>query len=276
MSEAQENLVVGYFSDGANAFRAINELIDEGFGSSEIGAAFRSPQSGTQPAFVEDMTEDTEPIERDPTLSSSPGGPTSLDESVTPAGLSPGSGNAFPGAPSTPGPIPGAEIPQNLPHDLRETLPHDLPSTLRASSNADDRWIEHLSRTYGGKTAKNRNSAASHQKFGTGEGTLGLFPEYEYSETAFEGSFAGMGFEPEQARSLSGELGRGGAVISVNAGERSSLAEAILERNHGRVRFEYAAGTTTQRAADRESPVQIYGSMRSYYRPNEERHRKAS
>lgn len=291
----QENLVVGYFAEGANAYRAINELIDEGFTASEIGAAFRSQPAGDSQSAVGEMRNVRELTDRNPALSGSAGGPASGDEAVTPAGLSPGSGNAFPGAPSSPGPIPGSEIPSTLKHDLPETLPHDLPSTLRSGSPAtmattgvlagkgdlDDTWVQHLKNIYGGpqpaETARTRNAVrASDQKFGTGEGTLGLVPQHAWSGPAFEGSFTGMGLTPEEARGLSGELGRGGAVVTVEAGERSSLAEAILQRNHGRVRFEYAASTTTPGAVDRQSPVQIYGSMRNYYRSDEELQRKAS
>lgn len=288
-SGSQGNIVVGYFAEGADAYRAINELVDEGFTSTDIGAAFRTPHAGAQQETVGEIMGMRELTEKNPALTGSVGGPASGDEAVTPAGLAPGSGNSFPGAPTSPGPIPGAEIPQTLPHDLPETLPHDLPSTLRASegrtastsagrAGADDQWLDHLKRTYSGgaaEIARNRNSVnASNQKFGTGEGTLGLFPEHAYSESAFEGSFTGMGFGPEQARSLSGELGRGGAVVTVHAAARSSLAEAILERNHGRVRFEVATAATS-RPSDRESPVQVYGSMRSYYHSDEDM-RKAS
>ncbi len=283
-NSTQEHLVVGYFSDGANAYRAINELIDEGFRPSGIGAAFRSrpagvSQPGSSRSEAREMKNVSEIGERNPTLSVSAGGPASHDQAVTPAGLATGSGNAFPGAPSTPGPIPGSETPSTLRHDLPETLPHDLSSTSRPITDAGDRWVEHLHRTWGGntaETAKNRNTtAASNQKFGTGEGTLGLFPEYSYSGPALETSFTSMGLTPEHARSLSGELGRGGAVIAVTAAQRYSLAEAILERNHGRVRFEQAASTTT-RAADLESPVQVFGSIRYFYHPEEDPRRKAS
>jgi hypothetical protein len=286
-SGSQQGIVVGYFSDGADAYRAINELMDEGFATSEIGAAFRTSRGGASSAenpAVGEIRSVRELTDRNPALSGTVGGPASGDQAVTPAGLSPGSGNAFPGAPSTPGPIPGAEIPQTLPHDLPETLPHDLPSAFRPPSTAggqtgtDDRWVDHLKRTYGSttaETAKNRNSVnASDQKFGTGEGTLGLFPEHEYSESSFEGSFVGMGLGSDQARSLSGELGRGGAVVSISAGARASLAEAIVERNKGRVRFERASGAS--RPSDRESPVQVYGSMRDYYRSDEDLRRRAS
>ena len=283
-TSTQDSLVVGYFAEGADAYRAINELIDEGFSASTIGAAFRTPRAGAELSAAGEMKSVRELTDRNPAVSGSPGGPASGDQAVTPAGLATGSGNAFPGAPSTPGPIPGTEIPSTLPstlrHDLPQTLPHELLGTLRAASQPDEQWLEHLHRNWGSssaETAKNRNAvAADNQKFGTGEATLGLFPEYSYSEPAFETSFSGMGLSPEHARSLSGELGRGGAVITVNAGERSSLAEAILERNHGRVRLESSAETTTLRPSDRESAVQLYGSMRNYYRSDEDLRRKAS
>jgi hypothetical protein len=279
-----ENIVVGYFADGGDASRAVHELIDEGFSASDLGAAFRTPRAGErEAAAVGEMKSVRELTETNPAVTGSVGGPASGDQAVTPAGLSPGSGNSFPGAPSSPGPIPGAEIPQTLPHDLPETLPHDLPSTLRDAGSrtaaTDDRWVEHVGRSWGSssaETARNRNSArASDQKFGTGEGTLGLFPNYEYSESAFEGSFSDMGLKADVARSLSGELAGGGAVVTVRAGERASLAEDILARNRGRVRFEMAGGTTL-RTADRQSPVQVYGSMRDYCRAADDQRRKAS
>jgi len=279
-NSTQEHLVVGYFAEGADAYRAINELIDEGFSASVIGAAFRTPRAAAEPPAVGEMKSVRELTNRNPAVSGSLGGPASGDQAVQPAGLAPGSGNAFPAAPSTPGPIPGSEVPSTLKHDLLEMLPHDLPSTLRAGSHADEPWPEHLHHNWGSstaETAKNRNAAAAgNQKFGTGEATLGLFPEFPYSEPAFETSFTGMGLSPEHARSLSGELGRGGAMITVNTGERSSLAEAIIERNHGRVRFEHTAATTMLRPSDHESPVQLYGSMSNYYRSDEDLRRKAS
>jgi hypothetical protein len=111
-------------------------------------------------------------------------------------------------------------------------------------------------------------------KFGTGEGQLGLEPGHPYSESGFEGSFLEMGLGPQEARSLSGELSRGGAVVSVRATDRAALAEGILERNHGRVRWETAADNA--RELDQESLVQVYGSMRGYYRPEEGLRRRAS
>ena len=297
-------MVVGYFSEGPDAYRAIHELIDEGFADAEIGAAFRTPRAAANRVAVGEMKGIRELTEKNPAMSGTVGGPASRDQAVTPAGLSPGSGNTFAAAPSTPGPIPGTDIPATLPRDLPETLPHAMAATpgsgtgpgaaptgvLAGKGDLHDSWVQQLKNLFGGseasasstaETAKNRNTAQiSDQKFGTGEGTLGLapdytYPDYTYSESTWEGSFTGMGLSPEQARSLSGELGRGGAVVTVIAGERSSLAEAIFERNHGHVRFEFAAGSSTG-PADQESPVQVYGSMQGYYRSGEEPRRKAS
>lgn len=284
-----DRMVVGYFSDGADAYRAVNELIDEGFVASEIGAAFRSSSlasAGTEeagPVGIREMTE------TNPAVSGSIGGAGSHDEAVTPAGLAPGSGNAFPAPPSKPGAMPGSEIPSTLRHDL----PHDLPSALSSESAeggrapggkremraADPNWPERLHRVYGGNSGagnetSGKRASGSNLKFGTGEGHLGLEADRPYSESAFEGSFLEMGLGPNEARGLSGELSRGGAVVSVLARDRAALAEGILERNHGRVRWETAGGSTGE--ADRESGVQVYGSMHGYYRPEDELRRRAS
>ncbi len=278
-----DRIVIGYFSDGADAYRAINELVDEGFDSAEIGAAFRSRGMGTEeseesrPVGIREMTE------TNPALTGSVGGAGSHDEAVTPAGLAPGSGNAFPAPPTSPGPIPGGEIPSTLKHDL----PHDLPSTLagetatgtrRQVGTVEANWPERLHRVFGDASksgeAGSKRASGNKMKFGTGEGHLGLEPGHPYSESGFEGSFLAMGLGPQEARSLSGELSRGGAVVSVRATDRTALAEGILERNHGRVRWETASDSG--READQESPVQVYGSMRGYYRPDEGLRRRAS
>jgi len=281
-----DRMVVGYFADGANASRAIHELIDEGFSASEIGAAFRTRQMGAGTVADAGEVADTAGgamtgrTEVNPAVSGSVGGVASHDEAVTPAGLAPGSGNAFPGA-SRPGPIPGGELPRTLPHDLPSTLASDLPSTLRdeapvqpaastvvteeSRAGRDESWWEHVKHAFGGAKieAGPRLASNSSQKFGTGEGHLDLYPQHDYSEPSFESSFVGMGLGPVEARTLSGELSRGGAVVTVNATQRASLAEAILERNHGRVRMETTADAA--RAADLQSRVEVYGSMRDYY-----------
>lgn len=288
-----DRMVVGYFTDGADAYRAINELIDEGFGASEIGAAFRTRRMSVAGVAGPASGEPKGTRDRNPAVTGSVGGAGSHDQAVTPAGLAPGSGAAFP-APGAKGPIAGAEVPDTLPHDLPSTLHSTLPSTLRSelgsstlraaaaregSGGRDEGWLDHLKRTYGEgetttQTTGTKQESPVNQRFGTGEGHRGLNSGFDYSEPAFEGSFLGMGLGSTEARSLSSELSRGGAVVSVRAGERFSLAEAILERNHGRIRIE--SNTAETRQADRESPVEVYGSMRSYYQPEEELRRKAS
>jgi hypothetical protein len=274
-----EIVLVGYFPDGADAYRAIDELIDDGFEAAEIGAAFRTrrAEAGGHDAAVGEIKGVRELTEKNPAVSGSVGGPGSRDQAVTPAGLAPGSGNAFP-APSKPGPIPGAEVPQTLPRDVPETLPHNLPNTPSSSSSADASWLGHLKKTYGSgtttETAENRSMVrASDRKFGTGEGTLGLFPAYEYSATVFEESFVQMGLGKERARSLSRDLARGGGVVTVRAGARVTEAEEILERNRGRIRMEMSVSLELP---DRESPVQVYGTMLDYFPCDQEERRKAS
>jgi hypothetical protein len=290
-----DRMVVAYFADGAHASRAINELIDEGFNASEIGAAFRTRRTGSGAGTVAGERDLEDPAlgtmtgrtEENPAVSGSVGGVASHDEAVAPAGLAPGSGNAFP-APSRPGPIPGGELPRTLPHDLPSTLASDLPSTLRDNEERvaamppvtttavseerpaarEESWWEHVKHAFGGGPRTESSSGprlanAASQKFGTGEGHLDLYPQYDYSEPSFESSFVGMGLGPVEARTLSGELSGGGAVVTVNATQRASLAEAILERNHGRVRLEM--GADAPRDMDWNSRVEVYGSMRDFY-----------
>lgn len=273
-SMAGDHMVVGYFSNSNDASRAIDELMDEGFRTSEIGAAFRTPIS-----FGGGRVRGGTP--ENPEVSGSIGGAGSHDEAVTPAGLAPGSGNAFP-APARPAEPPGSEIPSTLRHELK----HDLPSTLQgeggnrpmqtipgggSGAESPERRRERLRRTFGEDAGKSSEKRASNMKFGTGEGHL--FPDYEYSAPVFENSLAGMGLGPAEARSLSGELHRGGAVIMVEPGSRASLAEGIIERNHGSIRFENISGTGEVCQGSR---IEMYGRMRNYYRPEEGARRKAS
>jgi hypothetical protein len=287
---ADDRVVVGYFPNGNDASRAIAELIDEGFQASELGAAFRS----SRPAMEVTEGGRTRFAGENPAASGSVGGVASHDEAVTPAGLAPGSGASFP-APVKVEPIPGSTIPSTLKHEL----PRDLPSTLRhegeigvvpvAAAPAavgpatpidgmeldkrrerEEIRRDQMRRTFAENSANSAPKRASGMKFGTGEGHLF---DVEYSEPSFENSFVGMGLSANDARSLSGALNRGGAVVSVTPGSRASLAEAIIERNHGRVRFESFAEMTEPAEGNR---IEIYGRMHRYYRPDESVRRKAS
>ncbi len=281
---SDDRVIVGYFVDGADAYRAISELVDEGFQASEMGAAFRPPRAGA--ARLEPTAGTTgvrELAERNPATSGSVGGVASHDEAVTPAGLAPGSGNAFP-APVGPGPIPGGELPRDLPHDLPTTLPTDAEiaaerwerssgphSEMRAPR--EEGWHEDMNRLFGGDRERSGSrKPGSSLKFGTGEGHL--FSGVEYSVPTFESAFADMGLASDEAGRLSGDLSRGGAVVVVFPSDRASLAEAILERNHGRVRFD----TAPQPGAPSEDPrVDVYGRMCGYYsRQSDTQRRRAS
>jgi hypothetical protein len=115
--------VVAYFANGEDAQNSINELMDEGFPVSEIGAAFH----GNTTPFVRKTgspgraSRDKFPAKGATASGAGVAGAESDTSGVTPAGLSTGSGTGFAGA-SRPGPIPGSEIP--------ETLRHETPSTL--------------------------------------------------------------------------------------------------------------------------------------------------
>jgi hypothetical protein len=285
-----DRIVVGYFSNNRDGSRAIAELIDEGFQISELGAAFRCSRP------VMGVTEGgrARGAGENPATSGSFGGVASHDEAVTPAGLAPGSGASF-AAPVKTEPIPGSSIPSTL----RRELPHDLPSTLRHDSELGvvpmagsreaavpaapvdgleldrtgegEEWRrDQMRRIFAESSANSGAARNSSMKFGTGEGHLF---DVEYSEPSFENSFIGMGLNASEARSLSGALNRGGAVVSVTPGGRASLAEGIIERNHGRVRFEPLAGMAEPVDGNQ---IEIYGRMHRYYRPDESVRRKAS
>jgi hypothetical protein len=275
---ADDRVIVGYFADGADAYRAIQELMDEGFQASEMGAAFRARQASAARLGTNAGSGGIRELaERNPATSGSVGGPASHDEAVTPAGLAPGSGNAFP-APVGPGPIPGSEIPSDLPRDLPSSLPSQseiaAEQKLRSSGALGEvrvqrmeAWQEGMKRVF-----RDDRKPGTSLKFGTGEGHL--FSGLEYSEPAFQSAFAGMGLTPDEAGSLSNELSRGGAVVAVFASDRASLAEAILERNHGRIRFD--TGPEPGQACE-DPRIDVYGRMCGYYtREFDDQRRRAS
>ncbi len=260
-----DRIVVGFFPDGANAYRAIVELIDEGFRSAELGAAFRTPRVGITVA----PGGKARAVSPNPAVAAGVGGAASHDEAVTPAGLAPGSGNAFPAA-SRPGPIPGGEVPAGLPHDLPSELPSS-PSAESQRAQAAESRRERLPRLFAEGADTSAAARPSTVKFASGEGQLS--PDDEYSEFSFENSFLGMGLGAREARNLSEQFTQGGAVVCVTPGSRASLAEGIIERNHGGIRFEQVSGRPH---SSEEMRVEIYGRMRNYYRPEENIRRKAS
>lgn len=109
--------VAGYFTRPEDAHRAIGELIDEGFDSTAIGAAFHSsPWAGSrsgQGQEVNDVPVRPDPEERN----MRPSGATSDTIAVSPWGLFTGGGTPFAGAPR-PGPITGSDVPPTLPREL--------------------------------------------------------------------------------------------------------------------------------------------------------------
>lgn len=246
-------MVAGYFAKAEDANQAIRELMDEGFGLSEIGAAFHSGSSpgrgsGQVPSPSSTATAAAAPSQRNPGSGEEegnfplrsegnqelhPAGATSDTEAVSPWGLFTGGGTPFAGA-SRPGPITGSEIPRDL--------PRDIPSELASSDEG---------------------RASSHP----------------YSSSAFESSFAGMGVPADHARRLARELRRGGAVVTVKAGSRAEAAEQIMERNHGRIRYE-SAPAQMQTGTESGGNVDVFGEVHRVYpghvQGEDVRERKAS
>jgi len=287
--------VVAYFSNSDDAQNAINELIDEGFPISEIGAAFHSTRtmSAAPTGAPSRPYRDEFPTMGSTASGAGVSGAESDTSGVTPAGLSTGAGTGFTGA-SRPGPIPGSEIPDNL--------PNEVPSSLRSSSTApisestgvtpayspaveraayrEDRsqpeasWWDKLKHLFSGESRTDPSvrrapgAEAGSRKFGTGEGELGIAPEndYQYSSAAFESSFNGMGISQERSRRLATDIRRGGAIVTVNAGSNIAGAEKILERNNGRIRYE-SAGATEEALDTTSGParIRIYGRVQRIY-----------
>ena len=305
-TNSSRRTIVGYFADGEDAHRAINDLIAEGFRPSEIGAAFHSGMASATPPIPASERE-IRPVvgPNAPGAGSSTAGAASDSSAVTPAGLSTGGGTASSGA-ARPGPIPGAETPSGLPSMLPHTIHSTLPSTLHpnpdapletapaahsypatggfheAPKSSGPNWWEKLKDVFGGESASTTKRArreavadSTSTNFGTGEGHLGAYPDYDYaySGAAFESAFFGMGIPPAHAKQLSARIRRGGAIVTVDAGAMNANAEQILERNGGAVAYEAGSASTpstlaTEDAweeANREGRVQLFGRVQRVY-----------
>jgi hypothetical protein len=300
--------VVAYFTSGEDAQHAINELVDEGFPINDIGAAFHSASasgySGSAPSQIDHH--DTFPTSTTSTIgtvgsATGAAGATSDTSGVTPAGLSTGGGTMTSGA-SRPGPIPGSEIPGDLPTNIPSTLKsstaaplYDDPinqssvvrdTTVTGSYPATGTFHEHtdkgaswwdklkhlFSGEHTGTDAQVRHETVaekSSSNFGSGEGHLGTYSESDYPlyGSAFESSFTGMGIPSEDARRFAAEIGRGGAIVTVNAASRNAEAESILERNHGRIRYESDAVSQdeTWGTGSETARVRVFGHVQRVY-----------
>jgi hypothetical protein len=288
---ASPNTVVGYFADGEDAHRAINELLEQGFRASEIGAAFHTRAASGDAPLAEPDTELRPAVgPSSPGAGSTVSGPASDSSAVTSAGLSTGGGTVNSGA-ARPGPIPGGGIPSSLPSTLPHTIKSTIPSTLHPENTAvpdaypatggfhevrkagSPDWWDKLKNVFGGETKAERareNAVAdkTSTNFGTGEGHLGAYPDYDYaySGAAFESAFFGMGIPHDHARQLSGRIRGGGAIVTVEAGTLRGNAEDILTRNHGTVRYETARAFAGERGdLSPEGRVQLFGRIQSTY-----------
>lgn len=315
---ASGGTVAGYFANGENAHRAINELVEEGFSAREIGAAFhdgalsRRPSPGSGETI--EQAADLSRLKTETRTNPNPAGAASDTKAVSPSGLSTGGGTPFSGA-SEPGPIPGSDIPPELPRDIPSEITSDSgtrdfsserapiqetsrPATSeRVSSTRDIReerkeegWWDKLKHVFGGgehADSSARREPASEktaQNYGTGEGHLNLTSgrDYAYSGSAFESSFSGMGIPQDHAQRLARDLGRGGAVVTVQAGSRNATAEAIMQRNNGTIRYESQIASTESEWDSGKQPtrVEVFGEVHRVYPgyvPEEDvRSRKAS
>jgi len=273
-SNLANEVVVAYFGRSEDAERAIDDLLAEGFESRQIGAAFRG-RSAAFNTTTEDIGEIGSKTVRSAIDSDTVGsGPASDTRAVTPAGLSTGSGSVISGA-GRPGPIPGSDIPHHRKTEIGSTgaVANPLPATGGFHEPRDENsWWEKLKHIFSSDSEKNRRRDegivdSSSMNFGTGEGHLATYPdndEYAYSGSAFEGAFSGMGVPQAHAHSLVGEMRNGGAIVTISAPGRMADAEIILERNHGRVRYETASAATPWDEVPGER-VHVFGALSHTY-----------
>ena len=285
-STQPEGTVAAYFTKGEDAHRAINDLLEQGFGSREIGAAFHSGESSSpaSSSSTSGLSKNDSPIRSASRSGTTAAGAESDTNAVTPSGLSTGGGTVISGA-ASPGPITGSDIPSNLPKEVPSELASDagrrgaatsknLPATGGFNETRQhESWWTKLKHIFGGEstdaTTRHEPVSESSLNYGTGEGHLGNYQnrDYSYSGSAFESSISGMGIPREHARRLSRELGRGGAVVTVRAGSRSADAEKIMERNHGTIRYEMEpiVEETGWDSSNQNERVEIFGEIHRVY-----------
>ncbi|WP_158748289.1 hypothetical protein [Acidobacterium sp. S8] len=269
----QQDVVIAYFSNGADAQRAIDDLLAEGFEARQIGAAFRSGSStGTTAGAGETGGVGSSAVHTAMDSDTVGSGPASDTRAVTPSGLSTGSGSVISGA-GRPGPIPGSDIPHHRSSSTVGTTPvaNPLPATGGFHESPEENsWWEKLKNVFSSDTKKDskREGIAndSSMNFGTGEGHLATYPDtndYDYSGSAFEGAFAGMGVASTHATSIVNSLRGGGAIVSVNTAGRITDAEQCLHRNGGRVRYEALEPVRGEDGAGQR--VRVYGELSRAY-----------
>lgn len=281
------SIIAGYFQSGEDAHRAINELLDEGFSVSQIGAAFHTATGATAapdsyvPSTMRQELSTTASEHVDNTQTSL-GGPGSGTTAVQPVGLATGSGSPILGA-GKPGPISGSSLEHTgLPSELKSEFAHDAPGSAPAApstvshtyiapqhtaSSAPASWTEKLKHLFTKKeitTAPMANNES--QNFGTGEGELGLEVQHghPYSRAAFESSVTSAGVPVDHSRHLSGRLSSGGAVVTVSDTGRTVEVEEILERHNGVVRFQSDIFNDAP-SLSYEPRVEVFGHLEHRY-----------
>jgi len=232
--------VAGYFASADDATNAIHELVDDGFPINEIGAAFHDASLQQRGSKAPSRGPASGSIEGEFPLQSK------KDRVENLTGVTSGTDAVRPWGLFTGGgkQFMGAERPGPITgSEIPPDIPRELPSDLAPEQ--------------GGRAAGS----------------------YTYSGSAFENSFAGMGIPPDHARRLSRELRRGGAVVTVKAGQRTPAAEQIMERNHGTIRYD-SGPVAVEEARDTGEQVDVFGEMHRVYPgyiPAEDaRRRKAS
>jgi hypothetical protein len=247
--------VEGYFASADDATNAIHELVDDGFSINDIGAAYHSGAGASgRSAGQESRPSSTATSAEFPSTRAQRAGEGEGDfplrfqgnQDLNPAGATSDTQAVSPWGLFTGGgtPFAGASRPGPITgSEIPPEIPRELPSDLAPEQG--------------------QRAAGS----------------YAYSCSAFENSFGGMGIPPEHARRLSRELRRGGAVVTVKAGQRTPAAEQIMERNHGTIRYD-SGPVAVEEARGTGEQVDVFGEVHRVYPgyiPAEDaRRRKAS
>ncbi|MGH9585714.1 MAG: hypothetical protein ACRD3F_02095 [Acidobacteriaceae bacterium] len=128
---SENEVVAGYFAKAEDANQAIRELMDDGFGLSEIGAAFHSRASAPDAKTPRKNESGGDlPLSQEENQGLHLTGETSDGVASNPFSL--WGGTPFTGA-SRPGPITGSEVPGYLPRDIPSQLDSNRES--QASSH---------------------------------------------------------------------------------------------------------------------------------------------
>jgi hypothetical protein len=118
------------------------------------------------------------------------------------------------------------------------------PNSLRAVSNGKHSFIWKLRRRF----ERDLHSLQVNLSTGEENGPPASFHPV-YSELALDEVLSGMGVTRDRILLLDSEIGRDGALMLVDAGDRTREVQSILERNCGLIRTDMATERSSRTAS---------------------------